>query len=127
MRLNGIDKVMTREEALRLHREMWTDMQKELGDCPTGSDRRIYKQKWLEKHGYTDVWADCFLCEYAFNKCKDKGNYCELCPINWLPLSANELDCCISVYRKCKFQTYHNNIYRKAPISEILALPERSE
>lgn len=117
---------LTRPESLRLHRMMWTDMQKELGDCPTGLSRRIYKSKWLEKHGYTDIWSDCFLCEYAFKVYKDNDNYCELCPIDWSPLSADGSDCCISKYRRCKYQVY-NSIYANAPISEILALPERKE
>ena len=41
---------LTKEEALRLHRAMWSDMQRELGDNPSPSERLDYKGEWCEKH-----------------------------------------------------------------------------
>ena len=125
MRLNGVDKTLTREEALRLHREMWADMQKELGDCPSAEDRRIYKKKWVKEHGYMSVISNCFLCEYVVNKPRDRYGVdsCTFCPIDWSPLCVDGFDFCTSMYRfECRegFAVYTN-----APISEILALPER--
>jgi len=35
--------MITREEALRKHREMWTAMREELGDCPRAIDRLRFK------------------------------------------------------------------------------------
>ena len=64
----------TKEEAIRLHLEMWSDMQKELGDNPNGYRRRIFKYNWLKRHGYVDrnggvnIDCYCFLCEYANDK-----------------------------------------------------------
>ena len=73
---------LTLEEALRLHREMWGDMQRELGDCPKGYDRENFKINW---------------CEERFP----------------------EQSICCSSYKG------YGEIYKNAPISEILALPER--
>ena len=105
---------LTRERALELHRQMWTDMQKELGDNPTGGDRVIYKAEWCLKHFPNEHIAnDCFLCEYAYN------NYisnCNRCPIRW---TTENNDDAVTTY--CCYDNYYYN----TPISEILALPER--
>lgn len=116
---------LTREETLRLHREMWTDMQKELGDNPNPSKRETYKQNWLERHGYKNVYCDCFLCEYAWQAWL--ANYrthktCNYCPIDWSFLTRGPLvDRCYGRYRNGD-----GEVYKCAPISGILALPERS-
>lgn len=117
---DNAEVVLTREEALRLHRKMWTDMQKELGDCPTTVGRAIYKREWLRKRGYTDVLFSCFLCEYARSEYDEGSSYCLLCPIDWSPLSANRSNWCTAPYRRA-----NDSIYGNAKISEILALPER--
>ena len=103
---------LTREEALKLHRQMWTDMQKELGDCPEFSDRLLYKSRWRKKRfPKEEVNADCFLCEYAAHKTGD----CRGCPINWGG------DTCQ------KYNIKNGVDWRYSPISEILALPERED
>lgn len=96
---------LTREEALELHRQMWGDMQKDLGDCPDYVDRLSYKSEWCNKRFPTEeISAFCFLCEYA-------GNDCNHCPIDW-----GAEDC------------FSGEVtYRYSLISEILALPERIE
>lgn len=97
---------LTREEALRLHRQMWSDMQKDLGDCPDYHDRIMYKYEWCKKNfPYNYIKTDCFLCEYVV----ENDLTCTNCPIDWGGSSC----------RKGKV-TYH-----RSPISEILALPER--
>ena len=96
---------LTREEALKLHRQMWTDMQKDLGDRPRDADRIVYKMDWCDKHGY-NICNDCFLCEYDVQHNDDKKR-CK-CLIEW------KYDVC-----------YRHEYYTIAPISEILALPER--
>ena len=56
---------LTREEALKLHRQMWSDMQRDLGDTPMRMSRIKYKQLWIAKHfPDEDVCNNCFLCEY---------------------------------------------------------------
>lgn len=100
---------LTREEALKYHRQMWTDMQTELGDNPGGGKRVIFKEYWCEKHFPNEVvFCSCFLCEYATqdNSIGCRGG--QKCPLVW-PTG----DCTT------------DNYYYNAPISEILALPER--
>lgn len=120
---DNTEVVLTREEALRLHRKMWTDMQKELGDCPTTADRLVFKREWVKKHGYADVLYSCFLCEYVRN-IRDRRHSCSSCPIDWSSLSANRTNWCTSSYRRAE-SCYNDSIHGNAPISEILALPER--
>ncbi len=125
MRLNGVGKTITKEEALRLHREMWTDMQKTLGDKPEPRFREKFKKDWLYNHGYDNVVNNCFLCEYSFD---GRLTQCDECPIVWenlcASLDAPEFGCCYADYSECYGDT---QIYLYAPISEILTLPERSE
>lgn len=123
MRINGVDKTLTREEALRLHREMWTAMQKTLGDDPEPRFREEFKRDWMCKHGYDGVANDCFLCEYSFDGIL---THCSDCPIDWKNLCASlddpEFGYCYADYSEYYYDT---QIYLYAPISEILGLPER--
>lgn len=103
---------LTRERALELHRQMWTDMQKDLGNTPNIVQRINYKRDWCITHFPNEqIENSCFLCEY--DKLFGRDN-CKSCPIRW-PYE----DDCIAVY--CT----KNHYYYNAPISEILALPER--
>ncbi len=109
--------ILTREKALELHRQMWTDMQKELGDNPSPIERFIYKHEWCDKHiGVCEVENDCFLCEYAINVEGNEDKYrpdCSVCPIVWKSETT---------YFACE----HGDVkWMRSPISEILALPER--
>lgn len=104
-----LDKTM--EIAVKLHRQMWSDMQKDLGDCPSFKSRLKYKEQWCREHfGNIFIVNDCFLCEYveeidSYADCKD------ICPIKWINGS------CIS--------DNPANSYETMPISKLLALPER--
>ena len=104
---------LTRERALELHRQMWNDMQKELGDNTTGGYRVIYNAELCLKHFPNEHIAnDCFLCEYAYNYISS----CQKCPIRW---TTEDNDDAVTTY--CCYDKYYYN----TPISEILALPER--
>lgn len=97
---------LTREEALKYHRQMWSDMLNELGDRPNAAQRMMFKCKWCKKHFPDEhISANCFLCEYA------RG--CDQCPIKW-DVSYDNATC----------EGFVVN-YLFSPISEILALPER--
>lgn len=101
---------LTRERALELHRQMWTDMQQELGDNPNSLERIQYKHQWCQEHFPDESIRDyCFLCEYTFNTATFNCGYC---PIKW--------DC-----NYCFEGDYIKKSYRNIPISELLALPER--
>ena len=106
---------LTRKEALKLHREMWTDMKTELGDNPSEEFRLKFKEDWCRRYFPNDgVLSNCFLCEYidGFNRRIHVDSYqiadCDMCPIVWPNGTC-----------------YSENYYYEAPISEILALPER--
>ena len=103
---------LTRERALELHRQMWGDMQRDLGDMPNSVQRINYKREWCLAHfPHEQIENSCFLCEYDKSSGRDN---CESCPIRW----AYEDDCTV-----CYCTNY--GYYYRAPISEILALPER--
>ena len=108
---------LTKEKALELHRQMWTDMQEKLGDNPNRDARCTYKDEWIEEHfPNEDVLNDCFLCEYCANQQfsnRDNFDYgCCKCPIDW-------------PNGRCEdgiYSTWYN-----MPISELLALYERDD
>ena len=50
-----MNQKLTKEEALKLHRQMWSDMQKELGDNPSYFERLDFKDEWCKKHRFIDV------------------------------------------------------------------------
>ena len=57
---------LTREEALKLHQEMWGDMKAELGDNPTEESRLKFKEDWCFKYfPDEEICSNCFLCEYV--------------------------------------------------------------
>lgn len=104
---------LTKEEAVRLFHEQWSDMQKELGDCPDPELRIEYKERWCEKHFPGEsILNNCFLCEYVDQVDIITGFGCRSCPIAW-PLDRLGMPHCGS--------------YLFSSISEILALPVREE
>jgi len=109
---------LTRERALELHRQMWSDMQWDLGDCPTSGQRVRYKDTWCAEHFPDDsIQESCFLCEYADQHIKDFDKPCDECPIIW----PNENE--VNEYFCCK--GHENGRYYNMSISKLLALPER--
>ena len=108
---------LTREQALELHRQMWGDMQKELGDNPPRRDRYYFKQQWCEEHFPNEsILSDCFLCEYV-RQISIMALRCYNCPIKWGNDNA-----------KFNCQGYGDNAdYRYDSISKILTLPERKD
>ena len=105
---------LTREQALEYHRQMWRDMQKDLGDRPYWDDRMSYKLKWCEEHfPQESIWGSCFLCEYAS---QTKGS-CKGCLIDWGGCGV----CCQKPFDGRGID------WRTSAISEILALPEKEK
>lgn len=109
---------LTREKALELHRQMWSDMQKELGDNPSRGERGDYKRNWIAEHfpeletdDYDIIHNNCFLCEYA----DSEYGYCE-CLIDWPAGRCEDGN-----------DTCDERNWQYMPISELLALPESCE
>ena len=109
---------MSEEMAARLHRMMWSDMQREFGDniC---SGRPSYKEEWLAKHFPGEHFMhNCFLCEYVTQQTGNVpllgSNECKTCPIKWPG-------------DNCSLSERVGGVnYLMSPISEILALPARN-
>lgn len=105
---------LTKEKAINLFRQMWTDAQKELGDTPSLDERVSFKRDWCEEHFPGEYIAGhCFLCQYGY----DLGNLncCWGCPIDW-PKDICGDPCC---YKNSDMN------WCESPISKFLALPER--
>lgn len=106
---------LTKEEAVKLHIEMWTAMKEALGDHADSTSRRRFKRKWCSTHFPDEnITADCFLCEYVERNFDDGG--CSHCPIDWGSDELGPCDC-----------TTGENHHLEAPISQILALPVRED
>lgn len=97
----------TREEAIKWHRRMWTEMGVIEGDNCHIYARVWFKQRYVrENFPGVDVTNDCFLCNYALSKSLDNSkeklgtpdldfasaHMCEYCPLNW-GYADNYLDC----------------------------------
>ncbi len=105
---------LTREQALKLHRQMWTDMQKELGDNPSHGERERFKESWRKEHLGFKIENNCVLCEFTHQlPIKWHEINCYECPIDWKS-SRNWIAC-----------EGDGVCWYYSPISEILALPER--
>lgn len=117
---------LTKEKALELHRQMWSDMRDELGDNPTYDERSDFKDDWIEKHfPGENVSYNCFLCEYAIN---EEGNHeyacsavCAYCPLKWTAKHVIRNTC----EGYSALNATPNCDWRFSSISDILALPER--
>ena len=105
---------LTKEQALELHRRMWSDMQNILGDCPHSDKREDYKIEWCRDCFLNEsISSYCFLCEYD-DQFDDR--FCAHCPIDWSNGGEDD-DSCI----RGRFT------YTMSPISDILALPVRED
>lgn len=119
-------KDMTKEEALAYHRMMWSDMAEEYGDNPTARERADFKTGWVRDHFDKPFVHSCVLCEFVKKNFGDNTR-CRYCPIDWTPLEDPEEFKMVSgrCYNSYKNGGNEGAIYLDAPISEILALPER--
>lgn len=116
-------KDMTKEQALAYHRMMWGDMAEKYGDNPTAKEREDFKSAWIREHFDKHFVHNCVLCEFVKKNPWD-NTMCYYCPIDWSPLEDPEAEpgrC----YNDYKNGGTEGAIYLDAPISEILALPER--
>ena len=116
---------LTRKEALKLHRQMWGDMQIALSEKDDCERRCTFKELWIKEHVAGKVMHDCFLCEYAWQKSCEvdptpDGDFhptcCQFCPIDWRD----------RIYYSNGYACERGSVtWGKSPISKILALPER--
>jgi hypothetical protein len=116
---------LTKEKALELHRQMWTDMQEAFGDKPSARNRVAFKEDWCDEHFPCEhITHCCFLCEYTCQFSEDGAEDCSRCPVVWP---------CEPSYWKDDYFCEGNenddveNGYRFIPISKLLSLPERED
>lgn len=108
---------LTDREILCLHKWMWSDMQKELGNNPGAMERIKFKHDWCEEHGVS-IRHNCFLCEHA----GEDRFHCAVCT-NCLVVWPDGI--CYSIEGESPEEYYANSYYLSAPISDILDLPTR--
>lgn len=118
------DVIFTKKEALKFHKDMWMKMKEEYGNRPTYMQRHFMKRKYIEGKMHNCINC-CYLCEYANSKAYKENNLnmCNYCPIDWTELAEPgdpDTGTCLAIYKDG-----YDSIYRCAPISEILTLPER--
>lgn len=104
-------ELLSREDALKLHHQMWTDMQRDLGNKPSRHARITYKYNWCKERGYRPLY-NCFLCQYVMEQ-EDisgvKDPHCTKCPIDWPGGDCGSEECNFLV----------------VPVEDILKLPEK--
>lgn len=116
---------LSKKEAIKLHREMWTAMQEELGNKVDEVDdgRWQFKAMWCaERFPGIGIKHNCLLCQYAIQTALKQlddddwdVNYCQFCPIDWPHGDTVE-----------EYFCEHGDItWDSSDISDILALPER--
>lgn len=72
---------MDREEAIKLFREMWSDLYEEIVNRKEIVSIYYFKEIWLDARFFgKDFMSNCPLCEYAF---VTKNSGCCKCPIVW--------------------------------------------
>lgn len=123
--------ILTREQAIELHRDMWNWMADQI--ICAKEPRHIYflKKEYVDKHNFCNVCNNCFLCEYAgregiANECI--GDFCEYCPIEWGEENNHRCaDNSLGLYAQAAHYNYYRDEYMKQAeqCRQIANLPER--
>ena len=111
---------MTREEAIKKHRELWHWI---------ADEHRRRKDIWVEKIENPDVVKEgpcnsCWLCEYVIQFIGDETirNCGDACPINWGAETCMRDGSPYKAWKYCLFSGYEE----RAKLADIVAeLPER--
>lgn len=96
VRTNGQEHHLTREEAIKLHRELWDRIAKECEQVEVesldtlawiyGMERDDIKAKHIRDMGYYYADFECFACDYAQHQRDINGRVeykCSYCPFDW--------------------------------------------
>lgn len=137
------DEEVPYEEIMALSEKMWKDMQRDLGECPTYSQRFFYVKTWLKNNMETtdeenlSVYSP--LCFYTDRLSHMRASFnhdypcCECCPLKWEKL-AHDCDkgkkltyewrdkwkSCKATYKNAKYKG--DSIFESAPLFEIIEL-----
>lgn len=107
---------MTREEAIRNFREHWASL------AISGLGGMDGKKDYLKRNGYTEIFDDCFLCEYA--KRNGRRN-CDNCPVEWPVTRSGRFPCMRSYFGD--WVNTHTPEERSRLAALIRDLPEKKE
>lgn len=108
MKVNGKEHILTLEETIRGHREMWRWIDEQIksgnfNDRDSGRDRWILKKKWVDEHKITDLKNNCFACEFAWSVKQlfapgyvrnNSISKCHFCPFQWYKKEASKITGC---------------------------------
>lgn len=76
--------MLSKEEAIRKHREMWNWIADRIKERKRLVDVDELKQEYIDQHNES-IFYDCYLCQYCIDKVKGNGWYgkCKYCPLDW--------------------------------------------
>lgn len=76
--------MLSKEEAIRKHREMWNWIADRIKERKRLVDVDSLKQGYIEQHNES-VRYNCYLCQYCIDKVEGNGWYgkCKYCPLDW--------------------------------------------
>lgn len=133
---------ITREEAIRKHREMWNWIAEQY-ECGHGTTVNILKRNFIKKYYPGDnPYANCYCCGYSTEISEIDGKglslncNCDMCPLEW-PSDYHDLMCCYKrrnrkevihgLYKQILYYSSQVMDYKKAATiaREIAKLPER--
>lgn len=81
---------LTKEQAIKLHRDMWLWIAKQIARNKKPMEIGDLKQSYIRCYtDFTLVAYDCFACDYAYQEKEEEYGYenyhcrCEFCPLEW--------------------------------------------
>lgn len=76
--------MLSKEEAIRKHREMWNWIADRIKERKRLVDVDELKQEYIDQHNES-IFCDCYLCQYCADRAEDNEWYerCEYCPLDW--------------------------------------------
>lgn len=108
--------LLTFDEALKKHYEMWEAMGNQENPPFGTKDRADFKRNWINSHEKNGkiIKNNCYLCEYARQISSEK---CKFCPIIWSRVTTEFYPC----------ESIFGAKWYSASIPKILALPVREK
>lgn len=109
---------LTLEEAVRLHRELWSYISENIDDCIKFTRDSLSRGHFINLFGIwksiivNKVWKEpivysCFLCEYATSISSSFSDRCMYCPLN--NIDDINHSCLNGLYSIFLFHLYHHN------------------
>lgn len=112
---------LTKEEAVKLHREMWNWIANEIYQRKKVCEIWDLKHEYLKYNNYSNIRSHCFCCEYVAQS--EKAECSKLCPFNWAR-HRNFVYCVDGYYLKCENASDWISQYKLA--IKIANLPVRT-